>query len=172
LLNTHHKKEYHFDKFSLKVLPLVYSVESYAFYIKEYDTPNRLGAEKLKALQLEPSPLYGELKRGKSIVVNREKIHPELFILEPKIGRRVIIAGDNDTPQILGSYLDGIDLLLHECTYLQKTYDTLSVKVLYTTARDLGICAEKQRIRNLIATHIDPRYITNRRSGLKQSTQR
>jgi len=32
-------------KFSLKVLPLVHSIESYAFYIKEYNTPNRLDEE-------------------------------------------------------------------------------------------------------------------------------
>lgn len=161
------QEEYTFDKFFLKVLPLVHSVESHAFYIKEYDTANRLDEEKLKALGLEPSPLYGKLKRGKSIVVNGEEIHPDSFMLEPKIGRRVIIAGDNDRPEILGSYLDEVDLLVHECTYLQKTYDNLQVKVQHTTARDLGICAQKHRVKNLIATHINPRYNTNGKIGIE-----
>ncbi|MFA7027026.1 MAG: MBL fold metallo-hydrolase [Sulfurovum sp.] len=161
------QEEYHFDKFSLKVLPLVHSVESHAFYIKEYDTCNRLDEVKLRALGLEPSPLYGELKRGKSIVVDGKEIHPESFMLEPRIGRKVIIAGDNDTPEILGSYLDEVDLLVHECTYLQKTYDNLPVKVQHTTARDLGICAENHHVKNLIATHINPRYNANGKIGIE-----
>lgn len=165
------QEEYHFDKFSLKVLPLVHSVESHAFYIKEYDTCNRLDEVKLKALGLEPSPLYGELKRGKSIVVDGEEIHPDSFMLEPRIGRKVIIAGDNAVPEILGDYLEEIDLLVHECTYLQETYDNLPVKVQHTTARDLGRCAQEHCVRNLIATHINPRYNANGKIGIEAVTE-
>ncbi|MDM5271577.1 MBL fold metallo-hydrolase [Sulfurovum sp. zt1-1] len=150
--------EYTFDKFTLKVLPLVHSVDSHAFYIRENDTCNRLDEEKLRAIGVEPSPLYGELKRGKTIIVNGEKLHPESFMLEPQIGRKVIIAGDNDKPEILGGYLDELDLLIHECTYLQETYDNLPIKVQHTTAKDLGKCAQDHFVKNLIATHINPRY--------------
>lgn len=161
------QEEYTFDKFSLKVLPLVHSVESHAFYIKEYDTSNRLDEEKLKAIGLEPSPLYGELKKGKCVIFEGREIDPHSFMHEPKIGRRVIIAGDNETPEILGGYLDAIDLLVHECTYLQETYEKLPVSVQHTTARDLGICAEKHHVRNLIATHINPRYNANGKIGIE-----
>jgi ribonuclease Z len=159
--------EYTFDKFSLKVLPLVHSVESHAFYIKENDTSNRLDEEKLRAKGVEPSPLYGELKRGKKIVVNGETIHPESFMLEPHIGRKVIIAGDNAVPEIMGDYLEEIDLLVHECTYLQETYDNLPVKVQHTTAKTLGQSAQNYGVKNLIATHINPRYNANGKIGIE-----
>ena len=87
-------------------------------------------------------------------------------MLEPEIGQKVIIAGDNEDPEILGRYLDGIDLLVHECTYLQETFDNLKVKVQHTTAKDLGICAQKHAVRNLIATHINPRYHPNGKIGI------
>jgi ribonuclease Z len=166
LVEYNAQDEYDFDKFTLKVLPLVHSIDSHAFYIKENDRCNRLDEAKLRAIGLEPSPLYGELKRGKSITYQGQKIDPQEFMLEPEIGKKVIIAGDNETPEILGAYLDGIDLLIHECTYLQETFDNLQVKVKHTTAKDLGVSAQKHGIKNLIATHINPRYNINGKIGI------
>jgi ribonuclease Z len=157
-----------FDRFRLKVLPLVHSVKSFAFYIKENDTGNRLNEEKLRAAGLEPSPLYGELKRGKSVVFKGKEFEPEEFTLEPVRGRSLIIAGDNSRPDILGSYLDDLDLLVHECTYTQDAYDRLPEKVLHTTAKDLGEAAEKRHLKNLIATHINPRYSSHSRLDVQE----
>ena len=156
-----------FDKFSLKVLPLVHSVESFAFYIKENDISNRLDEEKLRAIGLEPSPPYGELKKGRSITFKGEKLEPMVFMLDPILGRTLIIAGDNSTPDILGKYLEDLDLLVHECTYTQETYDNLPVKVLHTTAKDLGIAVQATHVKNLIANHINPRYNKNSTMGVE-----
>ncbi len=103
--------EFFFEKFSLKVLALVHSKESAAFYIKEST-------------------------QGKSL----------------------IIAGDNSQPEILNKYLHNLDLLVHECTFTQEVYDDLPEKYLHTTARDLGITAQKYHVKNLIVNHINPRY--------------
>ena len=156
-----------FDKFSLKVLPLVHSKESFAFYIKENDITDRLNEEKLRALGLEPSPLYGELKRGESITFQGKALDPKAYMLEPVIGRSLIIAGDNSTPEVLGSYLKDLDLLVHECTYTQEVYDNLVKKVLHTTAKELGAAAQEKGVKNLIANHIDPRYNQNGTLGVE-----
>lgn len=147
-----------FDKFSLKVLALEHSIESFAFYIKENDISDKLNEEKLRSIGLEPSPLYGELQRGNSIVFQGKKLEPREFTLEPIRGRSLIIAGDNSRPDLLGRYLEEIDLLVHECTYTQEDYDHLQVKVLHTTAKELGIVVQKRCVKNLIASHINPRY--------------
>lgn len=154
-----------FDKFSLKVLALEHSIESYAFYIKEHDTTNKLNEEKLRSIGMEPSPLYGELQRGNSIVFQGKKLEPEAFTLEPVVGRSLIIAGDNCRPDILGKYLEDVDLLVHECTYTQADYDHLQVKVLHTTAKELGLAVQKRGVKNLIASHINPRYNKNSTNG-------
>ena len=156
-----------FDKFTLKVLPLVHSIESFSFYIKENDISNKLNEKKLRAIGLEPSPLYGELKRGKSITFQGEKLEPKEFMLDPVVGRKLIIAGDNSRPDILGKYLEDLDLLVHECTYTQETYDNLPVKVLHTTAKDLGRAVQEKRVKNLIANHINPRYNKNSTMGVE-----
>jgi len=151
-------EQFGFKHFSLKVLPLHHSIESSAFYIKEYTVSNKLDEEKLRAAGLPPSPLYGELKQGREVIFGGKSYYPEAYLLDPIEGRSLIIAGDNSQPEILGSYLDDLDLLVHECTYTQEVYDHLPVKILHSTARDLGKTAQAHRVKNLIATHISPRY--------------
>lgn len=156
-----------FDKFILKVLALEHSVESFAFYIKENDITNKINEEKLRAIGAMPSALYGELQRGNSVIFQGKQLNPNEFFLDPIPGRSLIIAGDNVRPDILGEYLEEIDLLVHECTYTQADYDHLQVKVLHTTAKDLAIEAQKMGVKNLIATHINPRYNKNSSQGVE-----
>jgi len=156
-----------FDKFSLKVLALEHSIESFAFYIKENDISNKLNEKKLRAIGLEPSPLYGELQRGRSITFQGKKLEPNAFILDPIPGRSLIIAGDNSAPAVLGRYLEDLDLLVHECTYTQEVYDNLPVKVLHTTAKELGTVVQEKHVKNLITNHINPRYNKNSTMGVE-----
>lgn len=156
-----------FDKFSVKVLALNHSVESFAFYIKENDIANKINESKLRAIGVEPSALYGELQRGNKIIFRGKELDPKNFTLEPISGRSLIIAGDNCRPDILGSYLEGVDLLVHECTYTQADYDKLQVKVLHTTAKELGEVAQKRGVKNLIASHINPRYNKSSTMGVE-----
>lgn len=160
-------EEYTFDKFILKILPLIHSKESCAFYIKENDISNKLDEKKLRSIGLEPSPLYGELKKGKPITFEGKKLNPKEFMLDPVVGRSIIIAGDNSTPDILGDYLENLDLLVHECTYTQDVFDNLVEKTQHTTARDLGLAVHKKDVKNLIANHINPRYNKNNTLDVK-----
>lgn len=159
--------EFFFDKFSLKVLPLIHSKESSAFYIKENDINNRLDEKKLRQIGMEPSPAYGELQRGKKVSFKGKELNPKEFMLETIPGRSLIIAGDNSEPDILGKYLQNLDLLVHECTYTQEVYDNLSEKFLHTTAKDLGKTAQKWSVKILIANHINPRYNKNSPLGIE-----
>jgi len=127
-------------------------------YIKEHDNCNKLDELKLREIGLKPSPIYGELKKGKTVTFEGKTINPKEFMLEPIKGKRIIISGDNAQPEILGEYLKDLDLLVHECTYTKEVYDNLKVEILHTTAKDLGVTSTKFGVKNLIATHISPRY--------------
>jgi ribonuclease Z len=159
--------EYEFEKFSIKILPLYHSVDSFAFFIKEYDKSNSLDEEKLKRDGLLPSYLYGELKKGKEVWQNGRCYKPKDYFLDIKKGRRVIICGDNAKPEILKDYLKGIDLLIHEATYTKEVYKNLPVKVLHSIAYDVGKTANESNVKNLIITHISPRYHDNGKFPLK-----
>ena len=150
--------KFKFEKFSIKVLPLYHSKESFAFYIKEYDKSNSLDEEKLKKDGLQPSKFYGEIKKGREVFVNGKLYKPSDYFLDPIKGRRVMICGDNAKPELLKEYLNNIDLLVHEATYTKDVYENLPVKVLHSTALDVGKVAKEANVKNLIITHISPRY--------------
>jgi len=151
-------QEFEFDKFKVKVIPVVHSVDSVAFLIEENDITDKLDEHKLRAIGLNPSPLYGELKKGKTIIYKDKEINPKEFMLSPTKGRKFIISGDNSQPEVMDNYLKNLDLLIHECTYTQEVFDNLKKKILHTTARDLGASCNEYGVKNLIATHLSPRY--------------
>lgn len=150
-----------FDKFKVTVLPLLHSVECFAYYIKENDKSNKINQKKLINDGLNPCALYGEIKKGKDVEFNGKKYKAKDYLLEPILGQKVIIAGDNANPEILCPYLENLDLLIHESTYTQEIFDNMETKYMHTTAKNLGITAQKYNIKNLIATHISPRFTTN-----------
>jgi ribonuclease Z len=105
-----------------------------------------------------PSKEYGKIKRGKDVDAGDRVYHAKEYLLKPIKGRRVIVAGDNSEPEILGENLRDLDLLIHECTYTKKVFENLKVKVLHTTAFDIGKTAEKYGVKKLALTHISPRF--------------
>ncbi|MCH9812438.1 MAG: MBL fold metallo-hydrolase [Epsilonproteobacteria bacterium] len=158
IIEYENEQIFDFDKFTIKVLPVVHSMDSVAFYIQEHTISNKLDEQKLRTIGLPPSARYGELKRGQTVNHEGKILDPVDFMLDPIQGRSAIVSGDNATPEILGDYLHDLDLLIHESTYTQEVYDNLAVKILHTTAHDLGSACAKYSVKNLIATHISPRY--------------
>ena len=151
--------EEEFENFRVKVLPLIHSVPSYAFYIQQKDKIT-LDAKKLQNDGLNPSPLYQEIKNGRDLEVEGRKYIAKNY-LQNTPGKRMIIAGDNAEPDILGKYLKNLDLLVHEATYLEEDFIRLEKKYLHTTAKELGRIAEEFGVKKLAATHISPRYEGN-----------
>ncbi len=145
-----------FENFYLKVLPLIHSKESYAFYIKG-KSKYKLNSKKLQEDGLMPGIEYKDIQRGRDVVKNG-KIFKAKEYVEVIEGKRIIIAGDNAEPDILGKYLKNLDLLVHEATYTSKAFEKLETKYLHTTAKNLAITADEYGVKNLIATHISPRF--------------
>ena len=72
--------------------------------------------------------------------------------------KRLIIAGDNEEPEILKDYLTDLDLLIHECTFKEEHYVKHRKKSMHTTAKLLGEVAHKYGVKSLVATHLSARY--------------
>ncbi len=154
--------ELKFSDFNIKILSLKHSVTTIAYYIIEYPKMGQFDKKKAIAYGIKPSPIYAKLKRGKTVTLEDGRvIDGKIFSKEPINAKRVIIAGDNYSPEILNPYLQEIDLLIHEATYTQATYDKLSLKLQHSTAKKVAIVCEEVKVPNLILTHISPRYRFN-----------
>ncbi len=74
------------------------------------------------------------------------------------MNKRLIIAGDNEAPEILKEYLPTLDMLIHECTFMQEHYVKHRKNSMHTTAKKLGEVAHKYGLKSLVATHLSARY--------------
>ena len=146
-----------FEDCDIRVIPLSHSITSFGYCRIERPRPGRFDPNKARELGLPTGPLYGRLQRGERVEFKGRTVTPDMVMGPSRPGRRIAIAGDNDRPELFADCAP-LDLLIHECTYLQKDFDRLPRKFKHTTALQLGIAAESMGVRTLAATHFSPRY--------------
>lgn len=74
---------------------------------------------------------------------------------------KIVIAGDNDTPALLGEAVKDCQALIHECTYTQKVAEKLikdGKNPMHTFAAQIGKFANDSAVPMLILTHFSARY--------------
>ena len=143
----------------IEAIPLEHSIPSYAFIIQENEKPGKFKVELAKEKGIPSGPIYGKLKRGEKVMLpNGEILNGNDFIGEPITGRKIIIAGDNKTPDLLLPYLKNCNLLIHEANYTEKVKALVKDDFFHSTARDVAIVAQKSGIPNLILTHFSARF--------------
>lgn len=154
--------EFKFKDFNLKVLKLKHNLESVAYHIIENRVKVEFDIKKALTLKIEPKSIYKKLKNEEVVKLEDGRVFNGVdFITKKSKKREVIIAGDNSKPSILNPNLKDIDLLIHEATYTKETFDNLKLKVEHSTAKELAITSEEANVKNLILTHISPRYNFN-----------
>ncbi len=151
---------YTFDDFSVETLKLSHSITTFGFIVTEKNRQGEFDVKKAMEAGIPPGPLYGKLKGGERIrLPDGRVIEPDEFIGPPKRGKRIIVAGDNDDPSLFERF-KGVDLLIHEATYLQKDFEKLPKKFMHSTAKSVAEAASRMGAKSLILTHISPRYDT------------
>ena len=147
-----------FDKYRIETVALSHSITCYGYVYTESDRPGRFDPEKARKLGIPEGPLFGRLQRGERITLPDGRwVESQDVMGAPRAGRRVLIGGDNDRPELFAPY-SGADLMIHEATYLQKDFNRLPRKFMHTTARQLGKAAAEMKIKHLAATHFSARY--------------
>ena len=147
-----------FEGFAVDVVALSHSITSYGYVLTFDDRPGHLDVKKAKRLGIPQGPLYARLKRGETVRLEDGRRIDGHELVGPAIkGKKIAIGGDNDDPLLFAPYAP-FDLMIHEATYTQADFDKLERKFKHTTAKNLGIAAQKMGVKTLIFTHISPRY--------------
>jgi ribonuclease Z len=152
-----------FGSYRIEVVPMSHSITCYGYAFVEKERPGKLDRAKATSLGIPEGPLLGCLKRGEPVTLpDGRTVAPAELLSPPRLGRRILIGGDNDQPERFSPYA-GADLLVHEATYTQRDFDRLPRKFKHTTALQLGCAAEKMKMKALAATHFSARYDTGKR---------
>lgn len=147
------------DSEIIRCVKLSHDAPSFGYVLDEKERPGEFDVAKARAAGIPSGPLYGKLSRGETVVLeDGREFNGADFIGTPRKGRRVIIGGDNDSPELLGDYLNDADLFIHESTHTQEVKDNLRWDARHSTAQSVAAVAERANVTNLILTHFSPRY--------------
>lgn len=148
-----------FEDIELKSCQLSHRVPSFAFVFEERIKHVKLDAEKLLAANIAKGPLWGELqKEGEIVLPSGEVVELRDYQLQGDKPRKIIVGGDNDTPELLNDAIIGCDLLIHEATYTKDIAKKVGTGPQHSYAEQVASFAEKNRVNNLILTHFSARY--------------
>jgi ribonuclease Z len=138
---------------------LSHRVPCRAFVFTEHNLERQLLQDKLRTDGIEPGPHWGDLQKGRDITLaDGRKIRSNDYTRIPRKPRRLIVAGDNDTPECLESACKDCHALIHEATYTQEVADRVGPWPQHSAAAQVARFAQQVSLPNLVLTHFSSRY--------------
>lgn len=139
--------------FRIQVYPTDHGIQSVGFVIREPDFPGKIDIDKARALGMTESSKLALIKKGQIV----DGIGPEDIMSPPMPGLSLSYSGDTKPSQSTLEYSRGVDVLIHESTYMD-TESELAESHNHTTSLDAAKIARDACARYLMLTHISNRY--------------
>lgn len=148
----------------IEVYPLSHRVPSHGFGITQTISRRTLNTDKLVANGIPASALWGKLQQGENVITeDGQHLHSADYVHDDVQRTKVVIAGDNDTPECLSEAVMDADLLVHEATYTHEVMMAIQARnpdfdPMHSSAHIVGTFAQKMSLKNIILTHFSARY--------------
>lgn len=154
------------DDVVVEPYPLSHRVPSWAYRFTEARREGRLDTERLAQAGVPRGPLWGALQAGHPVTHEGRTLAPEDYLHFPYPPRRIIVAGDNDRPELLAQACTDAHVLVHEATYTQEVADRVGVAAFqHSSAKRVAAFAESVHLPNLVLTHFSARYQADTRKS-------
>ncbi|SPJ32236.1 ribonuclease Z [Kushneria phyllosphaerae] len=147
---------------TVRTARLSHGVECYAYALEERHVEASLNVERLKAEGVTPGPLWGRLQRGETVIDEQgRQLSGADYRLPARTPRRLVVAGDNDTPDLLAPICQDADVLVHEATYTEAVIEQRGTDNGHSSAARIAAFAERAGLAQLVLTHFSPRYVSH-----------
>ncbi len=147
-----------FDGYQVEVHETDHSIDNVAYVLQEHDRPGRFDRPKAIELGVPVGPLFGRLQRGQSVdLPDGRTIHPDQVLGPGRRGRRIVYSGDTQPCPSLTDAARDADVFICEATFTHDLVDRAR-EVRHMTAREAAEVASEAGARQLVLTHISPRY--------------
>lgn len=145
--------------FGVGAIPLSHRVASWAYRFEARGPSGALLQDKLLAAGVPAGPRWARLKAGETLHLDDGRVlQPADFLAPAPPSRVLIVAGDNDTPELLREACQGAAVLVHEATYTQDVLDRVGPAPQHSSARRVARFAQSVALPQLVLTHFSPRY--------------
>jgi ribonuclease Z len=149
---------YEDDEYRVQCQLLKHRVPAFGYRITEKDRPGQFDVEKAAALGIPPGPIYGQLKRGETIVLpNGRRVDGASLCGPTQAGRKFVYCTDTIYCDAAVELAQGADVLIHEATFAHQDAE-LAYQRLHSTSTMAAQVALAAQVKQLIITHLSPRY--------------
>ncbi|UXZ54699.1 ribonuclease Z [Halomonas sp. 7T] len=146
-----------FENMEVATFALSHRVSCYAYAFTERNVDAALDVDKLDQQGIPRGPLWGQLKQGRDVAFEGKQLRSQDYLLFKHAPRKVVIAGDNDQPELLAEACAGAQVLVHEATYNEEMAEKAD-EVGHSYGKQVAAFAERVTLPNLVLTHFSPRY--------------
>ena len=136
--------------------PVKHSVPTCGFLFKEKPTDRRMIKEKIKELDLNIESIK-KFKNSENCEVNGVLIDYNDVTTQGNQPRTYAYCADSQYDENIISYLENVDLIYHESTFLESKMDK-AIKTKHSTAKQAATIALKAKAKQLIIGHFSARY--------------
>lgn len=142
----------------VSTVELSHRVPSYGYRFTEARPDPRLNIDRLTLHGIPAGPLWGQLARGRDVEHDGRLLRSDDYLIFNRQPRRIVIAGDNDAPELLRDACDEADALVHEATYTEAIAANGKADYGHSTAASIARFAESAGLPHLLLTHFSARY--------------
>jgi ribonuclease Z len=146
------------DEYDIVIFPTDHRADTVGYAVVEHIRLGRFNPERARELGIPEGPLWGRLHRGESVQLpDGRRIGPAELVGEPRRGRTVVYTGDTRPSPVVVEAARNADLLVHDATFGEDER-ARAVETGHSTAAEAAEIAREAEVRQLVLTHISPRY--------------
>ena len=152
---------------NIQVTKLSHRTPAYAFSLTQHLQQRKLDQQALAQANIPAGPLWGKIQQGEDISIDGRTLSADTLSHIHTQSIKIIIAGDNDTPELLSQACDNATLLVHEATYTQAVLEhiqhkqqtgQMAIDPMHSSVQSIAQFAQSVHLPNLILTHFSARY--------------
>ena len=146
------------DDYDIVTFETDHRADTIGYALVEHERLGRFDPDKARELGVPEGPLWGKIHKGETITLDDgRRITPSELVGAARPGRTVVISGDTRPVASLEEAAKGADLLVHEATFSQEDRQRAR-ETGHSTSLEAAEIAARAGVKQLVLTHISPRY--------------
>ena len=146
------------EAYRLVAAPLDHRGLCLGFRLEEHQRPGRFDLETARTLGVPAGPLFGSLQRGEAVTLDDGRhVLPDQVLGPSRPGASLAYCTDTRPCAAAVELARGVDLLIYEGTF-EASMAAEARKKGHSTVADAARIAEEAGVRQLVITHLSPRY--------------
>lgn len=145
-------------EYDIVIFETEHRADTVGFALAEHQRLGRFNPARARELDVPEGAAWGRLHRGETVTLDDGRtITPADLVGAPRPGRTVVYSGDTRPCAPVIAAARDADLLIHEATFSNEEA-ARAVETGHSTAAEAAKVAAEAGVRQLVLTHISPRY--------------